>query len=428
MIESSKKAMSIPLRLIYVIGTYPLLTMTYVDREIRTLRQWGAEIRVLAVRRQDATIPLSADQREMMRTDTIYLLPTDRWQLVISQLYFAALHLRRYFGTVVYLLTRAHPKGKSRYLTPRFMTLLHFIEGVYAAFLLRGCQFQELHAHTTDRAATIALVVGRLLNKPYSLSVHAGHDIFAAPVLLKEKITEARHVATCTAYNKTYLERVLGQDLSHKVSCIHHGLDLDKYRPRSSSPNGHSKILSVGRLSEKKGFVHLVRACHILRNRGYGFTCHIVGDGPQRPELESLIERFSLENTIRLHGALPHEEVIKMYHQATLFVLPCIRSKDGDMDGIPNVLPEAMALELPVVSTSISGIPELIDDQVSGLLTPPGDDDALANAIARLLDEPALRESLGRSGRQAVSERFDIERNIQRFAVTLWPDWYQNRS
>jgi glycosyltransferase involved in cell wall biosynthesis len=422
---SEEKDMENPLRLVYIIGTYPLLTMTYVDREIKALRQWGVELQILAVHRQDASIPLSADQRGALQEGVIYLLPVKWSSFVISELYFAILHPQRYFKTLIYLLTRPHPRGTARYLTPRFMTLLHFIEGVYAAYLLRGRQFEEFHAHTADRAATIALVVGRLLDRPYSLSIHAGHDIFVNPILLAEKILEARHVATCTAYNEAYLESFIGQDLSHKISHIHHGLDLSKYQPKPSASNGRSKILSVGRLSEKKGLVYLVRACRILKDQEYDFTCHIIGEGPQRSELRSLIEQLSLEDTVHLRGALPHEEVIENYRQATLFVLPCIKAKDGDMDGIPNVLPEAMAMQVPVVSTDISGIPELVDDQVNGLLAPPGDEKALAAAMARLLDDPALCERLGQSGRQSIVDTFDVNQNVLKFAATLWPDWFQ---
>lgn len=414
-----------PLRLVYIIGTYPLLTMTYVDREIQILRQWGVDLQILAVRRQEASVPLSAEQREALQKGVTYLLPVHWLSFIISQLYFAFLYPQRYFKTLIYLLTRPHPRGRARYGTPRFMTLLHFLEGVYAAYLLRRGQFEELHAHTADRAATIALVVGQLLDKPYSLSIHAGHDIFVNPILLAEKIRGARHIVTCTAYNKTYLENLIGQDLSHKISYIRHGLDLSKYQPQPSPSNGQPKILAVGRLSEKKGFAHLTRACRILKDQGYNFTCHIVGEGPQRPELRDLIRQLSLEDTVILHGALPHEEVIESYRQATIFVLPCVKSSDGDMDGIPNALAEAMAMQLPVVSTDISGIPELIDDQANGLLVPPGDDDALATAMARLLDNPTLREKLARNGRQSIVAAFDVHHNVRKFAATLWPAWFQ---
>ena len=107
-----------------------------------------------------------------------------------------------------------------------------------------------------------------------------------------------------------------------------------------------------------------------------------------------------------------------------MFVLPCIQSARGNLDGIPNVIPEAMAMQVPIVTTNLSGIPELVEDQVNGLLIPSGDDVALVNAMARLLDEPALRGKLGRNGRQTVEEKFDVQHNVRRFAGTLWPDWF----
>ncbi len=414
-----------PLRLVYIIGTYPLLTITFIDREIKILRRWGVDLQILATRRPAAGMPLSADQRALQE-GVVYLLPVDPWSFVISQLYFVILHPQRYLKTLFYLVTRPHPRGKARYLTPRFMTFLHFVEGVYAAYLLRKRPLEELHAHFADRAATIALVAGRLLDKPYSLSIHAGPDIFVNPVLLQEKISEARHVATCTLYNKSHLETVIGQDLSHKVSHIPHGLDLTLYCPEPSVPNERPLILSVGQLTERKGFAQLIRGCRALKDQGHNFTCQIVGQGPQRQELEDLVRQLSLGDTVTLCGALRHEEVIERYRRATMFVLPCIMSKHGNLDGIPNVLAEAMALRVPVVSTNISGIPELVEDQVNGLLIPPGDDTALANAMAQLLNEPALRERLGQNGRQSVVKKFDVKRNVRRFAATLWPDWFKD--
>jgi glycosyltransferase involved in cell wall biosynthesis len=185
-------------------------------------------------------------------------------------------------------------------------------------------------------------------------------------------------------------------------------------------------ILSVGQLSERKGFVPLIQACRRLKDQGYDMVCHIVGKGPQYQELNDLIQELELTDTVTLCGALPHEAVIEKNDQATLFCLPCVMSKEGNLDGIPNVLPEAMAMQRPVISTTLSGIPELVDHEVNGLLVPAGDVDALVAAIARLLDDPALCQRLGKNGRQTVLEKFDIRRNIKRFAATLWPDWFQS--
>lgn len=419
-----------PLRLIYLIGSYPWLTTTFIDREIRTLREWGVELDVIAIRRPPPDMPFSADQRELQQSVT-YLLPAPLWRLVLSQLYYALVRPWRYWSTLVFLLTRKHPKKTARLLSPRFMTLMHFGIGVYAAYILRKRDLVELHAHFVDRSATVALTAGRLLHKPYSLSIHAGPDIFVDPVLLREKILEARHVVTCTSFNKAHIEGIIGQDLSDKITHIPHGLDPTRYNPHPYQPpaNGHRvMILSVGQLTERKGFVPLIKACRRLKDQGYDLICQIVGQGPQLRELSDLIQELSLTNTVTLCGALPHEAVIEKNDQATLFCLPCVQSKAGNLDGIPNVLPEAMAMQRPVISTTLSGIPELVDHEMNGLLVPPGDVDALVAAIARLLDDPALCQRLGENGRQAVLERFDIRHNIKRFAATLWPDWFPSPS
>jgi len=329
-------------------------------------------------------------------------------------------------GATFYLLTRPHPD-----LRARLKTAVHIAEGVYAAWLIRGLDFHELHAHFADRAATIALVMGRLLDKPYSLSIHAGADIFVNPVLLPEKIREARHVVTCTRYNKAHLMTLIGDDAAGKIICVPHGLELGKYTPihhvnghSNGHANGRPSILAVGQLAERKGLEQLLIGCDLLRGRGYAFDVHIVGDGPQRDRLESVVARLGLIDAVTFHGALPHEAVIDRYRRATLFALPCIRTQDGDIDGIPNVLAEAMAMELPVVSTHLSAIPELVDDGVTGLLVPPGDTEALAGALAELIDQPQLSAELGRNGRRAMLATFAVERNVRQFASTLWPDWF----
>jgi glycosyltransferase involved in cell wall biosynthesis len=405
-------------RLIYVIGTFPSLTTTFIDREVRALRRVGVDVQVVSMRRPPADLPLSTEQVEAAE-GALYLFPMHWRRLLAAQLYFGARHPRRLLSALAYLVTRPHPDRRAW-----LMTLAHFGEGVYAAYLVRDRPFRELHAHFADRAATIALIMSRLFAKPYSLSIHAGADIYVSPVLLPEKILGARHVVTCTAYNRAYLERLLDCDLEKQVSCIRHGLELEKYSAQSRAADSLPIILAVGQLAERKGLADLVRSCGLLRDRGYQFVCHIVGQGPQRPELERLIADLGLEQIVLLCGPLPHEAVIEAYARAALFVLPCRQTKEGDIDGIPNVLPEAMAMGVPVVSTHLSAIPELIYDGENGLLVPPDDPAALAEKMAVLLTQPALREELGRNGRRTALEMFDVAQNVGRFAATLWPDWF----
>jgi glycosyltransferase involved in cell wall biosynthesis len=227
-------------------------------------------------------------------------------------------------------------------------------------------------------------------------------------------MVEAKFVATCTQYNENYLASLNGNGVSKKLHCIYHGLYIDQYQPvERKRPSTAPLLLAVGQLKEKKGFVHMLRACRLLKEQGYDFQCHIVGEGPNRQVLTRQIQQLDLNETVQLCGALPHQAVIDKYREADIFVLPCITGQDGDRDGIPNVILEAMAMELPVVSTRHSGIPEVVLDGVNGLLVPPADNVTLAKALAKLLDDGNGRRQLGQRGRQTVIESFSVEKNVE---------------
>lgn len=391
----------------YILGTFPNVTTTFIDREIQMLRRWELEIRLLAMRQPDPDAPLSQEQRSY-RQEATYLIPVDWPSFWAGNLHFLSARPRTYLGTLLHLLTRPHPSCRTRW-----KTVLHFAEAVYAARLLAGGKVDHLHAHFADRTATVALVASRLLDVPYSVATHA-RDIYADPVLLPEKTARAKFVVANTECNRAHLWQQLGGTLDrNRVHLVYNGLDITAYTPVAEPPPGKPLALAVGRLTEKKGFPHLVRACRLLRDRGYDLACDIVGQGPQHQELQALIGQLGLEDTVALRGAMPHEAVIEQYKRATIFVLPCIVAQDGDQDGLPNVLIEAMAMQLPVVTTHLSGIPELVQHRVNGLLVPPGEEEALAGSLAELLDNPALRRQLAQHGRDKVARDFDIQRNAR---------------
>jgi glycosyltransferase involved in cell wall biosynthesis len=389
--------------LVYIIGTYPGLTTTFIDREIRALRLKGAHVRVVSVRKPHTT--LSADQ-EQLQGITSYLLPASWSQLIAGHLRFALTKPAVYFGTLFKLLTSPHPDFDAH-----LKTVLHFAEGVYAAERIQQEKCDHIHAHFVDRASTIALVAGRLLNVPYSVTAHA-NDIYVKPVLLDLKLSQASFVTTCTDYNRQHLEREYR--LNGKLHCFYHGLELEDYQPETHISAEIPLITAVGQLKEKKGFSYLLEACQILKDKGYAFRCQIIGEGPLRSVLEQKIHDFGLEKYVTLSGAIPHESVIDQLKSSTMFVLPCVTGSDGDRDGIPNAILEAMAMQLPVVSTAHSGIPEVITDGVNGLLVPADDAKSLAQAMAKLLDQPMLRRQMGERGRQMVSENFDAMHNADR--------------
>ena len=389
---------------VYIVGTYPLLTTTFIDREIAVLRELGVDVAVVSLRRPHGRLsPEQTNAAEHVR----YVLPVSPMAFVLAQLRFGIGRPLVYLRTVWYLLTRSHPTVRAR-----LRTILHFAEGVHVADILRQTPDDHpIHAHFIDRAAIVALVASRFLKRPYSVTAHA-NDIYVDPVMLPEKVIESRFVATCTGYNATHLAGVV-PEAADKVTCIHHGLDVDRYVPSGENLTTGPEILAVGQLKEKKGFTYLVAACDELRKRGRVFVCHIVGEGPLRAELEAQIRGSRLEDIVLLHGALDHEDVIDHYRAASVFALPCITAADGDRDGIPNVILEAMAMELPVVSTRHSGIPEAVDDGRSGLLVPQRDAAALADAIEQLLIDDEIRRRMGLVGREIVVSRFDVATNVK---------------
>ena len=402
-------------KIVYIIGTYPLLTTTFIDREIMKLKQWGVNLSIFSIRRPPKDSPLSTFQLELQE-QVRYLLPVNIAQLIISHIYFSFFHPRRFFGTLFYLLTRNHPN-----ILARMKTLLHFGEGVYFAYFLRDQKIDEVHAHFLDRAAVLALIAKRLLRVPYSLSIHAGADIYVDPVLIPEKIREARQAVTCTQYNKTYLESLIGSALCEKITVVPHGVNMAEFTPVQKSQD-NIRILAVGQLKMRKGFLELIEVCKSLRDQHIDFHCEIIGGGPLYSTLQGKISEYTLEDNVSLTGALPNEAVLESYKQASLFVLPCKVSDNGDVDGIPNVLLESMAMNVPVISTRISAIPELIVDQKNGVLVNPDCHDELYEAVVSLINSPEKRAELGKEGRKTILANFNIESNIDKFAKTLWPE------
>ena len=409
MTSKSRLSLSAGRRLAYIIGTFPDLTVTFIEREVLEAKRSGSDIVLLSIRH-----PRKFEMRPEIREladETRYLLPASWLGVLWAHLYFAVTRPWAMISTTTYLLTRPHAG-----LRARLKTALHIGEGVYAASLLRPDRIDHIHAHFADRAATVALVAARLLGGTYSLTAHAS-DIYVSPAILKEKITNAEFATTCTGYNKAHLEEMTGQP----IELIYHGLDLqqirldDVRRERARPP----LILAVGQLKERKGYPVLLRACHILMQDGAEFQCEIIGDGPDRSSLEQLWRDLGLEDTVTFAGAKPNAAVMNRYLDASIFVLPCVIASNDDRDGIPNVLLEAMANELPIISTPVSGIPEILQDEVTGLMSKPGDQESLADAMSRLLRDPGLRMALGRRGREVVREHFDIHKNIGRLLDLL---------
>jgi glycosyltransferase involved in cell wall biosynthesis len=285
---------------------------------------------------------------------------------------------------------------------------------------LGGAPFDHLHAHFAHDPALTALLTSRLTGVPYSITAHA-RDLYQIPEgSLRTRAREATAVVTCCAANVDYLRSVLPEALHPRVHLIHHGVVVDRFvpaaRPDTVSP---VQIVSVGRLVEKKGFADLLSACQELKEKYPAtapFRLSIYGDGPMRAELADLRERLGLQEEVELVGERNGEEILRAYQRADIFALtPCVTA-DGDRDGVPNVIVEAMACGLPVVTTDAGGITEAVQHGVNGLVAAPRDVGTVARHLAELLGDAACRRELGDTGRRIVEERFDIRSAARRLS------------
>lgn len=297
-------------------------------------------------------------------------------------------------------------------------TLTEDISDVYQAVLLareanlRG--ITHLHAHFGSVATTVTRLAAHFASLSYSFTAHA-KDIYhesVQPADLRCKLNDAVTVVTVSQYNLTYLRQTYGQ-AANRVHCIYNGLDLDQF-PYHSPLNRPPKIVAVGRLVEKKGFTYLIDACKLLADQGREFQAEIVGTGLLEADLRDQINQLGLADYVKLIGPRPQDEVKQHVQQAAVFAAPCVVAQDGNRDGLPTVLLEAMALGTPCVSTDVTGIPEVIHPDVTGLGVPQRDPAALADAMARLLDDDTLRVQLATAARRLIEAEFNIHRNAAR--------------
>ncbi len=391
----------------YVLKVFPRVSETFVINEIRALEACGERVCVFSLHEPDTTVP-----HRILDELRCPVFVVDRGD-VPSDATIASTRkqLERRFPGDALLHARLLPR--------KYVSL-----AVRLAALVREQQVVRLHAHFASRAGHVAALTAALCGCPYSITAHA-KDIYHSDVdqeLLRWKIAGAACVITVTDYNQNHL-RSLVADIAgapEKIFRLYNGIDLSRFGARPSPPRPRPLIVAVGRLVEKKGFGVLIEASRRLREQALDFDCEIIGGGPEEAELRQQILTGGLEQVVRLRGVLATEQVAERLQAATVVVLPCVVGRDGNVDALPTVLLEAMASGRPVVSTRLSGLPEIVDDGRTGLLVPPGDHAALAEAVAALITDAARCQAMGRAGRQRAEELFDLDANVSRLRTMLW--------
>ena len=287
-------------------------------------------------------------------------------------------------------------------------------EGVIDA--LRAAGVEHLHAHFATWAAATAERLAAELGVTFSFTAHA-HDIYHETVnrrRLAVTMALSEFVVTVSEANRQFLDGLVAAERRRaNVVRLYNGVDLSHLRP-STAPPVPGRIVAVGRLVPKKGLTYLVEACRRLNMAGRRFECVIAGEGDERETLERQIAAGGLQHAVLLAGALSHEDTLDLLRTATVCALPCVIAPDGDRDGLPTVLLEALALGVPVVSTTVSGVPEIVSDGESGLLVPPADAAALSAAIANLLSSKSLRTRLAAAGTARARREFSLASNVAR--------------
>jgi glycosyltransferase involved in cell wall biosynthesis len=390
----------------YVTTAFPWRSETAVIKEAFELDRAGFDLAVISLKRIGFD-GIFDPKAEVFRGRTWY--PTPGFWLRSLAGCASALVRRRSFRALV----GATLRGSGRHL-PKTLYILAMIPGL--ARRLRAGGVQYVHANFASFQGYAAWAIHRLTGIPFGFTVHA-HDIFLDHFLMPEKVADAALVISISRYNVDYMREQFGIDPG-AVEVIHSGVDLEEFRPSPGGDEEPPLLLSVGRLHPMKGFDTLLDACARLRDR-LPFRCAIVGSGPERAAIEARVRALRLGDRVAIRTGVRQADLVDLYRRCRLFVQPCRRAPDGQQDGIPATLMEAMAVGRPVVSTRISGIPELVEDGREGLLVPPGDAPALAEAIASLLGDRERCARMGEAARRKVSAEFDAAANARRLAARI---------
>ena len=391
-------------RIVVLVKRFPRLSETFILNEFLELRRGGLPVDLIAI--MDPHERHSQPEALALVPEVTYLQSGRLRDELPSALRTARRHPTGTLRALAWTVTR-HTRAAARNLVHALVLLDRLADGPPA----------HLHAHFLHSPAAIAYIAAKVNGQPYSLTGHAKDIYTTLPQNVRMRCARARFVTTCTEANRTHLVTEIGlpPDVVH---VCRHGIDTARFAQPARRPQP-GRILAVGRLVPKKGFDVLISACGELARRGHAVELVLLGGGDLKTELIETAREEGIADRVHLLGARPQQEVIDQLGTAQIFALSPRVLADGDRDGVPNVLLEAMAAGLPVVSTAVSGIPELITDGVTGRLVPPDRADLLADVLAELLGDAELRVRLGEAGRRQVCEHASWRNAIQPLRALL---------
>lgn len=385
-----------------LVSRFPAITETFILREITEMERQGQQVRLVPMIHDSPPVIHEAAQPWMSRA---LFTPYLSFEIAMANLQALLRQPGRYIGLLVRLIA-------GTLLSPSILvrTLALFPKSVFLARALEKEGLRHIHAHYATHPATMALIISTLSPITFSFTVHA-HDIFVNRRLLRWKLRETRLVRSISRFNKQYLEEKYPREAEGKIEVIHVGIRPEVYersalatRPAGPPP----RLLCVAAHKPYKGLPTLIEASRILRDEAVEFRCDIVGRGPMTAQLQKMIDERGLQDVVKLVGAKTEDEVTRLMAEATLFVLPSTVARDGQMEGIPVALMEALASGRPVVTTATSGIPELVENRVNGRLVEHDQPQQFAEAIHELLRNAGGLRDMGERGQEKVRREFEI--------------------
>jgi glycosyltransferase involved in cell wall biosynthesis len=394
----------------YIVARFPKVTETFILYEVLELLRQGFPVTVYPLIRERTAVkhPGVDEVEKAVRFQPFFSLAVLKanWHYLLRR----PLAYLRLLAKVI----RATIGSRRLFLG----ALGTFPKSVWLAHDMERRGVAHVHAHFATHSTLAALVVKKLASIPFSFTAH-GSDLHVDQRSLAWKLEEAAFAVMVSEYNRDFVLDRCSRDFAGRLRVIHCGVDPEVFRPPSKRDHEVFQVLCVAAFREVKGHTHLVEACRILTQRGLKFRLELVGNGPLMGAVKRQVINSGLEDVVEFHGALARPQVLDLLRSADAAVLPSILDRAGRREGIPVSLMEAMACGLPVVSSRLSGIPELVEDGRSGFLVAPGDSRGVADALEKLCRSRELREAMGAAGRQKVLDEFNLKRNAARLAELL---------
>lgn len=392
-------------KLAYIMSRFPKISETFILFEILEMEKLGARVEVYPLLRERQPVMHPEAEKICARA---HFLPFVSWRIVRANLAFMLAGPLRYFATLCEVLF-----GTMRHSNFFFGALAYWPKAVAFAFNMKQQGIEHIHAHFCNHPTLVAFIIHRLTGIPYSFIAH-GSDLHKNRTMLGKKVAASAFALTVSQFNLAVLHSACDENSRKRARILPCGIDPEIFLPQEKSMRvGKLRIVCVASLEEVKGHMHLVEACRILHERGIAFVCDLIGDGPRRAAITEQIAAAHLQEHVILHGSMKRSDVVRMLTLAEVKVLASVPTAEGKREGMPVVLMEAMACALPVISSRLSGIPELVEHERTGLLLQPGDAKGLADALAQLGNDPDLRARMGEAGRKKVLREYNLKANTK---------------